>query len=281
MSGGGLSAASAVNPIAAGLQAVPAAYKIGLAIKQGIEAEKLRKAAVRPVMSTPASVRQNTDMQQLLAMDTRIPGQSYMTDQIMRGHAGVNQAIMNAGGGSAERLAALVGSGANTTQALNNLANMGVQQQMQDIAALGGQLNLQGQYEQQNFDYNQVQKYNDQVDMASRLGDASNQNIYGALMDTGGAVASAIKKPSAQVPATIQPSFIPQPLQSQTPSLVQGLSIPQRPAMGYTGMPYMTSEAALQAEIEALKRLENTPSPIPAQLTPRYPSFNYSQFINR
>lgn len=218
LTGGGAAAASAMNPVTAGLAAIPEAYKLGLAIKEGIEAKKIREGLQRPTMVVPASVREGTDLSRMNVYDTRMPGQNIAIENLLRQQASGNQGIMSAGGGSAERMAAMVGMNQASMDASNQLAQQAAQQQVQDVNSFMNQLNQQGAYEQQAWDWNQKEKFLSAAAAAKQLGDASNQNLYGGLKGMGGAIASAITTPElTQKPPIAQPEA-----QAGTPILQYG-----------------------------------------------------------
>lgn len=245
---------SAVSPIAAGLQAIPEMYKLGLAIRQGIQANQIRKSLVRPTMGLPPSLVEATQNARMQAMDSRLPGQQYAENNIARSQASANQGIMNAGGGSNERLAAMVAANQGSMDANNQLAEGAARYQAQDLSNLNQQLNQQANVEQQMWDYNQRQKFDAAASMASQLGTDSNRNAYSSLMGLGGAVSSAITAPgqaaSQGTPKLAQAApaggFVGPPAQMEASGQVPMTTRPAPSLMTYNGMPMFPQPQGMQ-----------------------------------
>lgn len=200
-SGGGANPVSAMNPITAGLQALPEAYKAGLAIKQAIDANRIRKNLVRPDMTISQGMNEATDVARMSAMDTRLPGQDIIQEQLARNLATSVGGIMNSGGGSSERMAAMVGANQAGADALASLGVSAAQMQQADQQALANQMNLVGQQQDRMWDWNQRQKFLSAAQRASELGNSANTNMYSALKGLGGAAASAIQPPQVNTPS--------------------------------------------------------------------------------
>jgi len=254
--GGGASAMSAVNPLAAGLQALPEMYKLGLAIKQGIQANQIRKTLVRPTMGLPPALVEATQNARMQAMDSRLPGQQFAENNIARSQASANQGIMNAGGGTNERLAAMVAANQGAMDASNQLAEGAARYQAQDLANLNQQLNQQSNVEQQMWDYNQRQKFDAAASMASQLGTDSNRNAYSSLMGLGGAVASGIKAPGqidTQTPPQLTQAapaggFVGPPTQMEANGQVLMATRPAPSLMTYNGRPMFPQPQGMQTK---------------------------------
>jgi len=254
--GGWASAMSAVNPLAAGLQTIPELYKMGLAIKQGMEANKIRKSLVRPVMGLPPSMVEATQGARMQAMDSRLPGQQFAENNIARSQASANQGIMNAGGGTNERLAAMVAANQGSMDANNQLAEGAARYQAQDLANLNQQLNQQSNVEQQMWDYNQRQKFDAAASMASQLGTDSNRNAYSSLMGLGGAISSAVKAPgqieSQGTPQLTKASpaggFVGPPTQMEASGQVPMTTRPAPSLMTFNGMPMFQQPQNMQTK---------------------------------
>ncbi len=198
LTGAGSGASSAMSPATSLLSLPQLALQAGVGLSQNKQANEIARSLVYPTRRVPQSLLDAVGGARLNAMDTRLPGESMAREQLLTGQAGANQAILNAGGGSAERLAALVGSGANTSSALNNLALMGAQQQSQDQAVLNSLLTQQANEENANWEWNVQNKYVTAAQKAEELKDAARKNMYSVLKGLGGAAQMSLKPPTAQ-----------------------------------------------------------------------------------
>ncbi len=193
LQGAGGAAASAVPPAAAVMQGIPQLYKLALAAKEAQQARQIERTLTRPVQQVPGSVREATGLARMEAFDTSLPGGSAAVANLLRSAAGARQGIMSSGGGGAERAAAMAAVGAGTDSAMDNLAAAAAEQQARDTAALGNQLNRQGQWEHDAWEWNQRDKYISAAQKAEALRDAARRNVYSGLMGVGGAAASTLR----------------------------------------------------------------------------------------
>jgi hypothetical protein len=269
---------SAASPASAVLMGLPELYKMGLGITQGIQGRKLAKGLVRPQMTVPGSMQDATGLLRLNAMDTRMPGEGMMLDQMLRSQANLGQSVMNASGGSAERLAALVGGQDNANTALQNLGVQGAQMQQQDLAALANQLNSQANVEQNAWEWNKRDKFLTDAQKAEALQDAGRKDIYSATKGLGGALASTMRPPTPtpQVPVG---SYNPADAMTTRNPYTGGFtpdatSLPQRPM-------FEVPSFAPQSEASTIKEL-NDMSGLWATKTPTkkvgFPQVKYTPF---
>lgn len=258
LSGAGGSAASAVSPASAILSGLPELYKMGLGISQGMQGRRLAKGLVRPQMTVPGSMQDATGMLRLNAMDTRMPGEGMLLDQLARNQAGLGQAVMNAGGGSSGRLAALAAGQDNANTALQNIGIQGAQMQQQDIAALANQLNNQANVEQNAWEWNSRDKFLTDAQKAEALQDASRKDIYSAAKGLGGAVASTMRPPALGQTPQVPAMMTTKPVFGGTFN-PDATALPQRGMEFFPTVNQMPSEASFVAELESIKQAENQP----------------------
>lgn len=192
---GGMSAASAIAPPLAAIGAGSELFKLGLSVAQAIRARNMAKsdAARRPTFTIPGAATNALNDQRNLAMGAA-PGLSYEAQIQAQNNAATNAAIMNSGGGSAERLGALAAANQGMNQ---NALQMGAQQDQwkaQQAQNLIGAQDNYANWQQQAWEYNRNKPY-EQINAAAKdLGNASNMNAYDALKSGGGLLSSAIKK---------------------------------------------------------------------------------------
>lgn len=138
----------------------------------------------RPVAVVPASVKNATNAAENLASGN-MPGYSGIKSQLDLGAGNALNQIKNnsTGTGATGAVADVLGK----TNAAN--IDLGVQNANFKTGALQNlqnQENLQGQYENKTWDYNQRQKYNERASASSALTQASTQNIFDFLNNISG-----------------------------------------------------------------------------------------------
>jgi hypothetical protein len=190
---GGALAASAMNPVTAGLALAQPLFQGVLAGIQGVNAKRIQRQNPRPVQGIPGSQQEALANARNMAMGLA-PGTALAQNQLDRTLGGSIAAIRDSGGGQAERLAALTRLDANAgTQVQQMMAAQQQYQQQMDMN-LQAQLDRQAQYEQNAWEYNQNQPYQAAQAKAAALHDAANDNAFNAIGGIGGALASGLKK---------------------------------------------------------------------------------------
>lgn len=192
LTAGGTSALSAVSPwtLAAGLPAE--AFKLGKGIADRALANKIDRRTQRPMFQIPGAAIEGLNLQRNLAAG-QSPGLSQAQNLMAQSQAGNTAAILNSGGSSGERMAALMGQ--------NQIANQGALQlgaQQENWAAAQNQnlINQLGQFEdwqQKKWNWDIQQPYEQAKAKAAELRADASQNIYGALRGIGGQAAATIK----------------------------------------------------------------------------------------
>lgn len=204
----GAGAVSALNPVTAGLAAVPALMEMGLGIGQQIKGHQMAKSAVRPTLGIMPSQTQALYNAQNMAGGIA-PGMSLAKNQLASNNAGTTYAIQNSGGGTQDRLAALL---MNSRNADANAMQLGAQQEAYSQAM---QMNLQNQLmqkaeaEQRLFNYNLDEPYRNLTAMAAAKQNAGVQNMHEGANSLGGVAASAIKLGGNQKMPSLNPTVTP------------------------------------------------------------------------
>ena len=199
-----MSASAALSDAAAGasLGAVAGPYGalIGgvVGLGAGLLTKDPKKAAknnlARPTYAIPKEEYQNQAMYQAMANSSRVPGQSYIENQIGQNTAQSINASQRAAGSSADALAAVGGIQQNANDMYNQLGMEGAQLQMQNKDKLANANNELADYKQQAFDYNQNQPYQISYAQKQKIQDQqymNNNNAVNSLAELGMTYAGA------------------------------------------------------------------------------------------
>lgn len=218
---GGAAALSQLNPVTAGLQAIPALYQMGTGIAQLIKGNQLAKSTVRPIMWVPQG-QQNALAGAYNMAYGQAPGIGIARDIMGQNNAATIAGIQNSGGGGAERMQALLGNNANAGLQAQQLGMQQQQFQQQMLMNLQNQQMQLAQTQKEQFDYNKNQPYQNIMDQAAAQRESGPKNIKEGLTGIGGAVASVVGPMGARNAATGSPV---DPLASRGPeSLMPDIS---------------------------------------------------------
>lgn len=134
----------------------------------------------RPQMQIPGAVQQANSIAQMQANATVRPGNEYAVSQINKNLGqGIN--TLNRSLGSSSQILSGVGQlNANANNALNENANQNTMFKFNASQNLQNSLMKLGQYQQQQFQTNQLQPYLDKVQTKNMLIGSGLQNISGA-----------------------------------------------------------------------------------------------------
>jgi hypothetical protein len=165
------------------LSLLPSMFKGGLGIFQSILGGMNKPQ--RPVYEVPESVRQGTNIAETLASGS-MPGKASIQGEIDK-NAGMAINSLQESMGSSPNLTSAVAN----ILAKNNEAKtaLGVQDANFKVGAqenLIGQKNLEGQYEDKAFGYNQDAKYKESANANSALSGAGLSNLFSGLSDVAG-----------------------------------------------------------------------------------------------
>lgn len=132
--------------------------------------------AKRPEYTIPQEVFQNQKMYEALASSSRVPGQSYIENQIGQNQANALSATQRAAGSSADALAAISGIQQNSNNMFNQLGMQGAEFQAANRDKLAQANETVADYRQQAFDYNKNQPYQIKMAQKQKYQDQAYQN---------------------------------------------------------------------------------------------------------
>jgi hypothetical protein len=150
----------------------------------GLSKKKKRDDAAkkvnRPTYQVPQEAFQNKAMYEAMANSQRVPGQSYIENQIAQQQAQALAASQQVAGSSADAQAAVGRIQQNSLNAYGELGAMAAQNQAANIDKLAQARSNVADYRQQAFDYNQNEPYKIAFAQSQKLQDQNqldNQNI--------------------------------------------------------------------------------------------------------
>lgn len=162
--------------LAAIMSAVPEAARGIAGIVQNAQGKKLEKSKERPISTTPLSVQEALDYSRAAAANVSLPGQAGYNQNIESSTANAF-ALAKEYGGSPD-VASLMN---NEMEAKNNLMIQTAGYNAENKRNLMNMLLTTGEYEKQNWDYNQRQSYDETMAMAAQKKEAGNQNTFEAI----------------------------------------------------------------------------------------------------
>lgn len=130
----------------------------------------------RPTYNIPKEIFQNQAMYQAMANSSRVPGQSYIENNIGQAASQAINASQRSAGSSAEALAAIGGIQQNQSNMFNELGMAGAQYQMANRDKLAMANETMADYRQQEFDYNRNQPYQIRMAQKQKYQDQAYQN---------------------------------------------------------------------------------------------------------
>lgn len=168
--------------VATGIAGVAAGAKIISGISQKHQANQINASNIRPVQSVDPAYQQNVNQAAQMAQ-TGMPSQQYNNslNSINRNQSGGLMALGRSANPSAG-IASLIRGGNDATNSLDaTSANM----RNQNILNLMRQRSILAQQKQNAFDYNNKDKYSENLAKSQALLGAGNQNINSGLNDVG------------------------------------------------------------------------------------------------
>jgi hypothetical protein len=191
--GGGMTAASAINPAMAIAGAAQPLFQGILGLTQGARARKMSQRYPRPSYQIPGAATNAINDQRNLAMG-QAPGLDIARQQLMQSQAGSANAIMGSGGGGNETLAALAMLDQNAGDQALNLGAMQEQFKAQQMGNLINQQNAYADWQAKKQEWDSLQPYIQAQEKAAAMNDAANVNIDESLRTGGGLVAQTLRK---------------------------------------------------------------------------------------
>lgn len=155
----------------AALTAIPSALKIGKGASQAAQARKLAKQQ-RPTYEIPKSVEESTELARTV-FQGGLPGEAVAAERLGAATAaGVGRA-KEAGGSSAEILAAVSGLHGAEVEGVRDLAVSAGQAKLTSAQNLMGALRYKGQFEEKAQEYNVLKPYEEAKAAESALRESS------------------------------------------------------------------------------------------------------------
>lgn len=130
----------------------------------------------RPRYNIPKEVFQNQAMYDAMSKSSRVPGQSYIENQIGQNQAQALSASQKAAGSSADALSAVSGIQQNSNNQYNELGRQGAEFQFMNKDKLAAANREVADYKQQEFDYNQNQPYQTSYAQKQKIQDQQMMN---------------------------------------------------------------------------------------------------------
>lgn len=190
--GGGMAAASALNPAMAIAGAAQPLFQGILGLTQGARARQIARRYPRPTYQIPGAATNALNDQRNLAMG-QAPGLNTARQQLMQIQAGSANAIMGSGGGNNETLAALAMLDQNAGNQALDLGAMQEQFKAQQMGNLINEENAYAQWQEKKQDWDVTQPYIQAMEKSAAMNDAANTNVHDALGVAGGLVAQTLK----------------------------------------------------------------------------------------
>jgi hypothetical protein len=159
--------------------AIPGLLQTGLGLFQGIKGANMD--ITRPVMDTPEAKKETTAMARLMALNQRMPGMSAAENRVMQGSSNFQQSAKDAAGSSAELMAGLVANQQNENANLADLGAKNASFQQNNMMNLQNQLEKDAQYQRENFNWNKVNKFQEDTATKSALIGSGIQNTFGGV----------------------------------------------------------------------------------------------------
>ncbi len=161
------------------------------AVKAGVQAHRANKdrkrgkalldSAVRPDMQLTEEAKESLQDARQRAGSTRLDGQNYKENNIFANAGRTTKAITETGGSTGEVISGLGKVQDSTNNSLNQLNELGTEQNNYNHAALRGELEKVSNNKKEIFDYNKNQPYQTQVMRGQAKIGASRQEGMNAL----------------------------------------------------------------------------------------------------
>lgn len=172
--------------ILAGAAALGAGAKIFRGIKQGNQADEIRRNNKRPTRFTQQELVDNADLAAFRAANAKLPGANTAEIKANAALTGVVNAGVNTQRDPASIAALLAAGDKNYNNTLVDLTDKGAAFQNSLTNTMYQQKGILAQDKQMNWDWNEKQKYLNAMAAASALNNASNENIDSAVQDVAG-----------------------------------------------------------------------------------------------
>jgi hypothetical protein len=246
-----------IDPLTISLiaQGVPALIQGGVGLGQFISGNRMRKENVRPEFEIPDSAKAALGMRRTLASGQEMPGMTQAETALNQQLATGAQLATSTAGSTAEALGAIQNMYANRMAGQNRLAAQSAQYNMEMDNALAAELGAMANWENMEFNINEMQPFLDKAGMASGMLGSGMQNMFQGLSGAGGAVAgNAMNREVFDMLKSGQTTLQSAPAVSSTSGNLGG-SLAGATSMGVTGSGMGGMMAENQMIIDLLKQL--------------------------
>lgn len=189
------------------IQSIPAVAQGVTGLVQGVKGKKLGEGLEQPIMETPSEVTKALGGLRTAASSRYMAGQGNLQNEIEQRQAGATADVLKTATSGVDALSALTSLNKNTLNAQNQLGFQAAQDYQRRQQELRQQQNLVGQYEQQNFMFNEVQPYMQDAAAASALTNAGMNNSYQGLQGLANVGSSILANMPAGTPKSTTPSY--------------------------------------------------------------------------
>ncbi len=183
-----------ITSLGAGLGSGIYKYKHGK--DQQKQADKINP--IRPTYTIPNSINTQVDLYRGLANQSQLPQQRLMEDQLNATTSTGISSLERAGGSAQDIIAGASNLSGNQTRSLNALTIAGAEQQRQAQMLYGNSLGTMAQYQDQEFNLNQMIPYMNDVERKEALIAAAHLNKSAAFSDVGNAGAEYERSEQAE-----------------------------------------------------------------------------------
>lgn len=160
-------------------QAVPTAINLGKAAVQGSKAKKLAQTE-RPSYEIPEAVKQQVNQARYLASLRELPGQNVMENRIGSNIGKGVSELKNVSANPADLASNVAKMYSSGNDAINDIGLQAGQQWLQNQSLLNQNLGMLGQYQDKQFDINQMQPYRNNMAASSALREGAFRNLSSA-----------------------------------------------------------------------------------------------------
>jgi hypothetical protein len=160
-------------------QAIPTGLQLAKSYSQSQQAKELEKVG-RPKYEIPEAVEQQVNQARYLAGMRELPGQNLMEAKLGQNTAkGISQ-LQNASANSADLASNIARIYGAQNEGVQNIGLKAGQNWLGQQGQLSNALRMLGQYQQQQWDYNQKQPYEEAKAAEAALREASYRNLAAA-----------------------------------------------------------------------------------------------------
>ena len=179
-----------IEPITTAFSLAPTAIKLGTGIAQMIKGNKMGKDNPRPEFEIPTAAIEALNSARVGASTFGMAGQDLMESKLDQNLANTTSDILGSATSSTDALAALVKAGGNRMASQTDLDIAGAQDYEQRKRELRGELKGMAEWQNLEFQTNEMQPFLDKAAAASALKGAGMQNVVNSLSEAGGTLAN-------------------------------------------------------------------------------------------